>query len=156
MMSEPLRNHGRHCLGCGPDNPCSLGLVMYGETDRVWGELTIDERHQGAPGFAHGGAVATALDDAFGMILRLVNKPAVTVHFEIDYRKPWLLGTPHRIEAELERTEGRKMHYAGRALDGDGSLVAEATSIYLIVGTEHFMEGVQHAREQTGRSELPW
>ena len=129
---------------------------MYGRTDRVWGELTIDERHQGAPGFAHGGAIATALDDAFGMVLRLVNKPAVTVHLAVDYRRPWLLGTAHRIEAELERIEGRKMYFAGRALDTDGATVAEATSIYLIVGAEHFMEGVQHARVQTGKSELPW
>ena len=78
---------------------------MYGEGERVWGELTIDKRHQGAPGFAHGGAIATALDDAFGMLLRLINKPAVTVHIEIDYRRPWLIDTPHRIEAEIESSE---------------------------------------------------
>ncbi len=133
---------------------------MYGEGERVWGDLTIDERHQGAPGFAHGGAIAAALDDAFGMLLRLVNKPAVTVHIEVDYRRPWLLGTPHRIEAEIERSEERKLFMTARALDGEGRVVAESTTIYLIVGVEHFMEGVEHARGQEGQiegqAELPW
>ena len=110
----------------------------------------------GAPGFAHGGAVATALDDAFGSLLRLLNRPAVTVHLEIDYRKPWLIDTPHRIEARIEREEERKLHMKGRALDAEGNVVAEATSIFLIVGLEHFMEGVEHAREMSrGESELP-
>jgi acyl-coenzyme A thioesterase PaaI-like protein len=131
-------------------------MVMYGEDDRVWGELEIDERHQGAPGFAHGGAIATALDDAFGALLRLIEKPAVTVHIEVDYRRPWLLGVPHRIEAELDRIEGRKLFMRGQALDGEGQRVAEATTMYLIVGVEHFMEGMQHAREQPGQAELPW
>lgn len=155
-MAEPLKYHHSQCLGCGPDNPCSLGLVMFGERDRVWGELTIDERHQGAPGFAHGGAIATALDDAFGMVLRLINKPAVTVHMEVDYRRPWLVGVPHRIEAELERVEERKLFFAGRAIDGEDRIVAESTAIYLIVGVDHFMEGMEHAREQPQQAELPW
>ena len=111
---------------------------MYGEGDRVWGDLTIDDRHQGPPGFAHGGAVATALDDAFGMLLYLVGRLAVTVHIEIDYRRPWLIGTPHKIEAEIERSEQRKLFMKGRALDPEGHVVAEATTIFLIVGFEHF------------------
>jgi acyl-coenzyme A thioesterase PaaI-like protein len=131
-------------------------MVMYGEEGRVWGDLTIDERHQGAPGFAHGGAIATALDDAFGAVLRLINKPAVTVHLAVDYRKPWRVGVPHRIEAELERLEERKLYFAGRALDLDGQVVASSTSIYLIVGVEHFLKGVEHARDQAGDAELPW
>jgi acyl-coenzyme A thioesterase PaaI-like protein len=124
---------------------------MHGDGERVWGELTIDERHQGAPGFAHGGAVATALDDAFGMVLRLIQKPGVTVHMEVDYRRPWLVGEPHRIEARLDRREDRKLYFKGEARDSKNRLVAEAEALYLIVGAQHFMEGVERAG-----ADLPW
>ena len=68
MSDQPLHiaAHHPHCLGCGDENPASLGLSFVLEGERVRSEFVLDRRHEGAPGFAHGGAVATALDDTLG------------------------------------------------------------------------------------------
>jgi len=52
--------HQPHCLGCGDRNPASMGLRPRADGERVVrSHVTLDQRHEGAPGFAHGGAVAT-------------------------------------------------------------------------------------------------
>ena len=67
--SERLPSHTPTCMGCGPDNPHGLGLVVYRSADVVYADVTFDERHIGAPGLAHGGAVAAACDDVLGFTL---------------------------------------------------------------------------------------
>jgi len=94
--------------------------------DRVTGKLTLDERHQGAPGFAHGGALATALDDALGTVLVVVGTPGVTARLEVDYRRPALLGREYTVAAWLDRED---------------DVIAEARALFLAVDAEHFMAG---------------
>ncbi len=103
-----------------------------------WGnELTLDRRHEGAPGLAHGGALATALDDLLGTVLIIIERPAVTASLTIDYRRPALLHRRYDLEAWCERIEGRKLYLAGTIKDGD-ALVAEARALFLQVDLGHF------------------
>lgn len=132
--------HRAHCLGCGPDNPATLGLTFSVEDERVRGSTTLDERHEGAPGFAHGGAVATALDDTLGTLLISLRRPAVTARLEVDYRRPALLGRQFELEAWTDRIEHRKLHLAAVMRD-DATVVAEARALFLQVEPEHFLTG---------------
>ena len=59
--------------------------------------LEVGDYHQGAPGLAHGGVIATAMDEAMGVLNRLLAVPVVTVHLEIDYRRPVPVGTTLHI-----------------------------------------------------------
>ena len=74
----PLPSHAPGCFGCGPNNPCGLGLHAWRDGEEVRGHVVFAEHHSGAPGFAHGGAVATALDDCLGFLLYVIGQPAVT------------------------------------------------------------------------------
>jgi acyl-coenzyme A thioesterase PaaI-like protein len=114
-----------------------MSLAIVG--DRVTGTLTFDERHQGAPGFAHGGALATALDDALGTVLVVVGRPGVTARLEVDYRRPAFLDRAYSVEAWLEREDGRKITMSAELRDG-AEVVAEARALFLQVDAEHFME----------------
>ncbi len=136
----PLPPHQPHCLGCGDENPASLGLRLRREKDRVRGEVTLDRRHEGAPGFAHGGAISTALDDALGSVLLILERPAVTARLETNYRRPAFLGRRFEIEAWAERIEGRKLYLAGELRD-DGKVIADARAIFVEVEVEHFLQG---------------
>lgn len=98
----------------------------------------FDVRHVGAPGIAHGGAVATVLDDLFGFVLYLVGEPAVTRHLEVGYRAPVLLGVPYLLEARLDRREGRKLFLRADGVDERGAPVLDARAVFVIVGFEHF------------------
>lgn len=138
-----------------------MGLRLRIEDDRVRGEVKLDRRHEGAPGFAHGGAVATVLDDALGTLLVVLRRPAVTAKLEVDYRRPAFLGRPFEVEARVERTENRKLWLAGELREGD-DVVAEARTLFLTVAVEHFLEGgedpVGSWREQAKETGfgLPW
>jgi acyl-coenzyme A thioesterase PaaI-like protein len=134
-----LPPHHPWCLGCGPENPGSLGLRLAIEGERVTGECTLDQRHQGAPGFAHGGGVATALDDTLGTLLVVLGQPGVTAKLEVDYRRPAFLGRRFELEAWVDRVEGRKIHMEAQMRDGD-DVVADAHALFIQVEPEHFLQ----------------
>ena len=141
-----LPPHHPNCLGCGPDNPATLGLKLAIDGERVRGEVTLDERHQGAPGFAHGGAVATALDDTLGTLLVVLGHPGVTARLEVNYRRPAFLHRRFELEAWVERVEGRKIEMAAEMRE-DGDVVADAAALFIQVDREHFLQGAD---------QLPW
>src|SRR3546814_16692324 len=70
--SPDLPPHHPDCLGCGPQNPHGHALSVQRDENGVVAPRVFDQRHVGAPGIAHGGAVATVLDDLFGFLLYTV------------------------------------------------------------------------------------
>ncbi|WP_396913323.1 PaaI family thioesterase, partial [Mycolicibacterium sp.] len=88
LPPERLPSHTTTCMGCGPDNPHGLRLVVHRSGDAVYTDVTFDERHIGAPGLAHGGAVAAACDDVLGFTLWIAGTPAVTRTLTVEYLRP--------------------------------------------------------------------
>jgi acyl-coenzyme A thioesterase PaaI-like protein len=148
--------HHPHCLGCGDENPASLGLSFVLDGDRVRSEFVLDRRHEGAPGFAHGGAVATALDDTLGTMLVALKRPAVTGRLEIDYRRPAFVGRTFQLEAWLESIDGRKIWLAGEMRE-DGEVIAAARALFIEVDRAHFAQGGPLPKDWFGgEGELPY
>jgi acyl-coenzyme A thioesterase PaaI-like protein len=137
---DEIASHHPHCIGCGRENPGSIGLRFRAAGERIHATCTFDERHQGAPGFVHGGSLATAIDDTVGTLLVLLRRPAVTARLEIDYRSPAFLHHEMTLAAWAEHIEGRKLHLAATMHDGD-TLVAEGRALFLEVALEHFAKG---------------
>lgn len=135
---DAMPPHHPGCLGCGPDNPHGHRLQVHRDGDAVRTGCTFDERHMGAPGIAHGGAVATVMDDLLGFLLFVVREPGVTRHLEVSYRKPVVLGQLYDGVACLERREGRKLFCTGSLTGPDGVVAVEAKGLFLVVGLEHF------------------
>jgi acyl-coenzyme A thioesterase PaaI-like protein len=135
---DPFPSHTPNCLGCGPDNPHGYQLEVRRSGDGVAAEHVFQDRHTGAPGIAHGGAVATVFDDLFGFLLYLVGEIAVTRNLSVDYRAPVLLNTPHHLRADLTGREGRKLYVQAEMADQTGRTVATATATFIIVSADHF------------------
>lgn len=114
---------------------------------RVRGSFTVTEHHQGAPGLAHGGVISAAVDEGMGYLLWLVQRPAVTAHLEIDYRKPLPVGSRLELEGKVDGIEGRKI-YASMQGHVDGEVVVEAKALYLMVGIEHFVPHAERIGER--------
>jgi acyl-coenzyme A thioesterase PaaI-like protein len=155
VTREPLPPHHPGCMGCGPENPAGVGMAMERDGDRVYGSVELDRRHQGAPGYAHGGAVATILDDALGMLLFVLRRPAVTARIEVDFRRPAFIGRPFDVEAWVDRVDGRKLWMAA-ALRDEGETIAEARSLFLEVDPAHFARGAQASGDADPRLGFPW
>ncbi|MBF6215700.1 PaaI family thioesterase [Nocardia puris] len=137
--SPELPPHHHLCLGCGPENPHGHHLRAQRCEHGVCAHHIFDQRHVGAPGIAHGGAVATVIDDLFGFLLYTVGELAVTRHLEIDYLAPILLDTPYALHAVVRSREGRKLDLGARIEDVAGRSVATATALFIVVDVEHFI-----------------
>ncbi len=161
---RPIRSHGPHCAGCGEGNPLSLGLTFAIDGERVHAKMRLDERHQGAPGFAHGGLLATALDDVLGTLLYVLKKPGVTAKLEVNYRRPAFIHTDYELESWIDRVDGRKLHLGGVIRDTDGNVVAEADALFMEVAVEHFLQDGSDVKShiknflknRTDATELPY
>ena len=64
----------------------------------------------GHPSIVHGGAIASVLDDTFGVLFfasRLGN--GFTANLNVNYRKPLAAGTDVTVHVAVDRVEGRKV-----------------------------------------------
>ena len=131
----PLAHHDL-CFGCGQANVFGLGLELEREdAERVRGRFFVKQDHQGPPGFAHGGIIAAALDEAMALILWGEDEPRLTGRLEVDFRAPAAVGSFVAVEASVERREGGKAWTRASAVrEEDGVLVAEGRSLLVPAG----------------------
>jgi acyl-coenzyme A thioesterase PaaI-like protein len=85
---------------------------------------------------SHGGFVAVLFDEGFGLVAgnqRPDDRAVMTVSLKIDYKKP--VPTPGVVLCRcwLEKEERRKMWIRGAIEDGDGTVLATAQSLFLVV-----------------------
>ncbi|MEV6792239.1 PaaI family thioesterase [Streptomyces sp. NPDC051320] len=140
---ELLGAHYAHCFGCGEGQPHGLHLqARAGEGVRVTAEFTVKSAHQGAPGLAHGGVLASALDETLGSLNWLLRVIAVTGRLETDYVRPVPVGTLLHLEAEATAVRGRKIYSraTGRIGGPDGPVAVRADALFIEVKVDHFTE----------------
>lgn len=95
------------------------------------GAFTPGRDLQGPPGVAHGGVVATALDEAMSLCVHQ-QALAFTAHFEMDLHGPAPVDTRIEVEARVDRREGRKLWASAEAL-GESGVVATASALFVEV-----------------------
>lgn len=146
----PIPPHHAHCLGCGPDNQHGFQIEVRSTDNGVQAEHTFDDRHVGAPGIAHGGAVAAVLDDLFGFLLFKAGGPAVTRQLTVEYLAPILLGKPYTFSATIEQLSGRKLHVSASVTAPGGAPAATAKALFIMVSIEHFRNPTVPRSDHTG------
>jgi acyl-coenzyme A thioesterase PaaI-like protein len=121
--------NSRYCFVCGLENRCGLHLAFYEtEAGEVVSEFVIPDRYQGYPGVAHGGVLASILDELAGRAI-MVGKEhhfSVTAKLEIRYRKPVPVNEPLRLRGRVLDKHGRLARAHAEIRLPDGSLGAEA------------------------------
>jgi acyl-coenzyme A thioesterase PaaI-like protein len=132
-------HHDAACWGCG-DAPGGIHLPSPAAEGATAYEafFQFDERHQGGPGFVHGGMVAAALDEACGLLATWYRFPAVTARIFVRYRRPVEINTELLIRAALTGERGRRLHIRGEIVDGS-DVLAEARAAFLHVPLTHFL-----------------
>lgn len=138
-----LGSHYDHCFGCGPSQPHGLHLqARAGEGVTVTAEFTVSPDHQGAPGLAHGGVLASALDDALGALNWMMHVISVTARLETDYVRPVPVGTVLHLDARAEAVQGRKIYCSatGRLGAPDGPVAVRADALFIQVALQHFVD----------------
>jgi acyl-coenzyme A thioesterase PaaI-like protein len=88
------------CFGCSAQNPHGLHMRFWRRGDVIVSRFTVPDRFHGAPGIAHGGIVATMMDEvscAAAVFLR--QSRVVTGELSVRYRRPCPVEHPLELEA---------------------------------------------------------
>ena len=128
--------HGalNHCFGCGLDNRTGLRLHFFTDGDlNVVCHLRLAARFAGPPGHAHGGIIATLLDEAMSKSNRARGIVAMTRHLEVQYLRPVPLGVPLTLTAQHTGATGRRNHTEAQLRDEAGQVLATAKAVFVTV-----------------------
>lgn len=112
--------------GEGPRNPFAPPLVArHDGPTRGHLDVELGPAYEGATGHLHGGYAALVLDHLFGHVASRgsVTTAAATGTISLRYQRPTRLGVVH-AEAEIQRTEGRKIFLVGHLADDEGVTVS--------------------------------
>ena len=83
------------------------------------------------PGYAHGGVLAAALDEAMALLLYARDEFALTRRLEVDLLAPAPVGAFVRVEAELEESDARSLGLRASAAGEDGRELARARGVFV-------------------------
>jgi acyl-coenzyme A thioesterase PaaI-like protein len=135
QLVQRFLDHNVDCLGCGADNPFSLGFVPeHASATTLTSPVRFARGHQGGPGLVHGGMIATALDEALGRCACIaIGGYAVTARLVTDFDAPVPVVGDYTVAARVESIEGRKVWATGELLHADGAVLARASGLWLEV-----------------------
>jgi acyl-coenzyme A thioesterase PaaI-like protein len=122
--------HHELCFGCGSANLFGLQMELEPSADGVAGRFFLKQDHQGPPNVAHGGILASALDEAMAMVIWAEGVLAPTRRLEVDLLAPAPVGVFLQLEAKIESRDGAKTWVVGSVRDED-RLVAQGRALFI-------------------------
>jgi uncharacterized protein (TIGR00369 family) len=127
-----------HCFGCGRDNPDGMRLKFSLDESnrRTFCHFRLTRRYQGPPGHAHGGIIATILDEAMGKVNKFRSVVALTKSMEVEYLKPVPLGKSLLVEGTERTVRGRKHINVAEIRDEQGTTLARSKGIFIAIDPE--------------------
>jgi acyl-coenzyme A thioesterase PaaI-like protein len=129
--------HHELCFGCGIANLFGLQMEVESAAEgEVSGRFFLKQDHQGPPGYAHGGVIACALDEAMALCVRAAigeGATELTGRLEVDFRAPAPVGTFVRVAARIDqRGPGAlDLSASARGVGGERPLIAEARARFV-------------------------
>jgi len=129
-------NPANKCFGCGGDNAGGMKLTFEQDNvnRKIVGRFVLGERYQGGGGFAHGGIIATLLDEAMGKVCRFREVRAVTAELAVEYLKPVNVQSEIVVEGRETEQKGRNLFMTGEIRDGAGEVLARGKGRFVVIG----------------------
>jgi uncharacterized protein (TIGR00369 family) len=101
---------------------------------KIVGRFVLGERYQGGGGFAHGGIIATLLDEAMGKVCRFREVRAVTAELTVEYLKPVNVQSEIVVEGRETEQKGRNLFMTGEIRNEAGEVLARGKGRFVIIG----------------------
>ncbi|HXN94557.1 MAG TPA: PaaI family thioesterase [Candidatus Acidoferrales bacterium] len=138
-MTDTIRlepNPSNKCFGCGGDNAGGMKLTFEQDNvnRKIVGRFVLGERFQGGGGFAHGGIIATLLDEAMGKVCRFREVRAVTAELTVEYLKPINVQSEIVVEGCETEQKGRNLFMTGEIRNGVGEVLARGRGRFVVIG----------------------
>jgi acyl-coenzyme A thioesterase PaaI-like protein len=133
VRADSRIRHHELCFGCGQANLFGLQLELVpAEGGGVEGRFFVKQDHQGPPGYAHGGVIGAALDEAMALLVHAEGQAALTGRLEIDLLAPVPVGAFVDLRAGLVGADGRRLTLESSAAI-EGRDVARARGTFVRV-----------------------
>ena len=138
-MTDIIRlepNPANKCFGCGGDNAGGMKLTFEQDNvnRKIVGRFVLGERYQGGGGMAHGGIIATLLDEAMGKVCRFREVRAVTAELTVEYLKPVSVAQEIVVEGYEAEQKGRNLFLVGEIRNAEGLVLARGRGRFVILG----------------------
>ena len=124
------------CFGCGGANDAGMKLTFEQDNAKrkIVGRFILGEAYQGGGGMAHGGIIATLLDEAMGKVCRFREVRAVTAELTIQYLKPVKVDQEIVVEGFETEQKGRNLFLAGEIRNNAGEVLARGSGRFVVIG----------------------
>jgi uncharacterized protein (TIGR00369 family) len=148
---KPRKNH---CFACGKDNPQGMKLNFYLEEEsrRAICEFKLSRNYQGPPGHAHGGIIATILDEAMGKVNILSKVVALTKNMEVEYLKPVPLGQKLTVIGRERESAGRRHINVAEIANDKGEILARSTGTFIAVDFQRMFGALEKSAKSGATS----
>ncbi|MFX0151102.1 MAG: PaaI family thioesterase [Candidatus Hodarchaeota archaeon] len=121
------------CFGCSPYNSKGLKLRIWYTEKGCMSYYTIPSEYCGFKGLAHGGIIATLLDEvAAWTIITQLFRVGITRQISIRYLKPVPTSEELEIKGELIQNDEQNAVILTKIRSKEGILLAEAESKWLL------------------------
>jgi acyl-coenzyme A thioesterase PaaI-like protein len=150
--TKHVRIAKNHCFACGPDNPDGMHLKFRFDerAGRAWCRFRLPLRFQGPPGHAHGGIIATILDEAMGKVNKLRSVIAVTKTMDVEYLKLVPLRKSLIVEGRERSVRGRKHVNVAEIMNDKGEVLARSRGLFIAIDPARMFAKHLRPGEHTG------
>ena len=130
-----VRLQKNYCFACGKNNVDGMRLKFaYDEQRNCFVcRFRLRKRFTGPPGHAHGGIIATILDEAMGKVNRLREVVALTSQITVDYLRPVPLNRPLRVESREISVRGRRHIHMAEILNDKNEVLARSRGTFIAI-----------------------
>lgn len=133
------------CFVCGTQNPAGLQSRFFVEDDTVHMPLTIKDHHCGYPDVAHGGIVASALDECMAWAAtRALGLMCVTGKLTIRYLRPTPPKDGLEVRAVVTRFNRRLAYAEALLVDKEGTVYARGEGSFMPLTPEQTLHIDDH------------
>jgi uncharacterized protein (TIGR00369 family) len=125
------------CFACGELNAHGIRMPLHIEADHAWSEIVLDPAFQGWDGIAHGGILATLLDEGMAWAIAAREAFGFTARMTVEYRRPVPVGVPIRVDGRVLEARRRLIRAEADISDpATGAVYAHADGTYVIAPPE--------------------
>ena len=138
---------GSHSFVSADPDGRRLRVAYYRLPDsaKLHGRAWFGPDAEGPPGHAHGGSMAAVLDEAAGAAAWIAGHRILIARLTTDFRQVMPLGTDARLEAWVDRVDGRKVTTRARLLDESGEPYAEAEALCVMLAADRLEAFIERA-----------
>lgn len=119
-----------NCFVCSPTNPIGLHLVNTPVNGRSHMEFVPHENLVGLNGLMHGGFSMMLMDEVMYYAVEGYGVDSVTLHNEMDFKNPAVIGKKLIAEGWVTKREGKKFWVEAELRTEDGTIIVTAKGLY--------------------------